>query len=100
MTMLRHFAANFTLAGPFLVRNAWQDQRGVSVVSAEGKNSTGLCPTEFDSRRLPLFPTTGHREWLPNPRLFPTQGGFRKRDLRCSTLSGRSEKGIYSAATG
>src|SRR4051794_31471459 len=32
----------------------------------------------------------GHREWLPNPRLFPTQGGFRKRDLRCSTLSGRS----------
>ena len=27
---------------------------------------------------------TGHRAWLPNPRLFPTQGGFRKRDLRCS----------------
>src|SRR5277367_217775 len=27
---------------------------------------------------------TGHRAWLPNPRLFPTQGRFRKRDLRCS----------------
>src|SRR3954465_843175 len=37
--------------------NSIKTSEVASVVSVEGKNSTGLCPTEFDSRRLPLFPT-------------------------------------------
>src|SRR4051812_2320220 len=61
----------------------------VSVVILLGFARPSSIPAGSHCFRLT---NTGHREWLPNPRLFPTHGGFRKSDLRCSTLSGRSER--------